>query len=548
MLALPSLTALAQRKPGLGKYLVTFDDKSGSSYSTDRPWEFLSPRALERRWRAGIVVDSTDLPVSRHYLDQLKNAGARIHHTSRWLNAATVVADSATAVRLAAIGGVGRVQYLGRHILPKNPPNRPPRRRSPLGDYPRAGNGSEALGFAGLQNSLLNQPFLYYAGYRGRGIWVGVLDGGFSQTDTLSLFDSLALHHRLFEGWDFVEGDRGVYEGAQHGTAVLSVMGGNLPGYFVGMAPEATYFLLKTEDTAGEYPVEEANWIAGAEWADSVGIDIINASLGYTVFNDTTLNHRFADLDGRSSIGARGAGMAVKKGMIVCNSAGNSGEEAWKYVGVPADAWGVVAVGAIRADGARAAFSSIGPTADGRIKPDLMAPGEEVVAAGGSGVQLTLANGTSMASPMLAGGLAALWSAFPQLPALDILEAVFRHASRLELPDNELGYGVPNLARSWLDLRGYGRQGYVGNGRSGFFANPVSDILQVLHFEPLPAEIIRVELWSITGERQTIPASEIRQSTIEEIEMRLAARRPAGSYTLRFVHAEGAVVERVALW
>ena len=153
------------------------------------------------------------------------------------------------------------------------------------------------------------------------------MDGGYSEVDVLPVFDSLDLQHRLFQGRDFVERDRAVYESAMHGTTVLSVMGGNLPNYFVGTAPDATYLLLKTEDTGGEFPVEEVNWIAGAEWADSIGADIINASLGYTTFNDSTLSHHFTQLDGRSTLGARGASIAAQKGMIICNSAGNSGDE-----------------------------------------------------------------------------------------------------------------------------------------------------------------------------------------------------------------------------
>lgn len=403
---------LPAQQPALSKWWVEFSDKNDNPYCTCRPAEFLSARALERRARAGIGIEENDLPVNPGYVRALTETGVLLHNTSRWLNTATVIADSAAAAALRGLPFVRGVRYLGPDIPVRNPPDRPPKQRVPIDSIPTVEGDQSGFGYAGLQNSLLGIPLVHAAGYRGAGIWVVVMDGGFTNVDTLPFFDSIALNGRLYQGRDFVERDGAVFESAQHGTSVLSVMAADLPGYFVGTAPEATYFLVKTEDTGGEFPVEETNWIAGAEWADSIGADIINASLGYTVFNDTTLSHTFAVLDGRSAIGSRGAAIAATKGMIVCNSAGNSGDEPWTYLGVPADAPGVVAVGAVSPDGSRATFSSRGPTADGRIKPDLMAPGETVVVAGDTGTDLGLSNGTSLASPMLAGALAALWSAF----------------------------------------------------------------------------------------------------------------------------------------
>lgn len=455
---------LSQQK--LNKYWVEFTDKNNSPFCTCRPAEFLSARALERRARAGIAIVENDLPVNPAYVNALKINGVQLHNTSRWLNAATVIADSAGASGLSALPFVKKVEYIGRHIPAKNPPNRKPKKRIPIKDYPRPEGGGE-LGYTGLQNSQLNLPPLYLAGHRGKGIWVVVMDGGFTNVDTLPFFDSIAIQGRLFPGWDFVEHDGAVYEGAQHGTSVLSVMAANLPGYFVGGAPDATYFLLKTEDTAGEYPVEEANWIAGAEWADSIGADIVNASLGYTVFNDTTLNHKYTELNGRTAIGSRGAIIAATKGMIFCNSAGNEGDSPWRHIGVPADAPGLIAVGATDYDGHRASFSSVGPTADGRIKPDLMAPGEQVVTAGGLGTQLGLSSGTSLASPMLVGAITALWSAYPDKTAAEILDAVFRSADQSEKPDNDRGYGLPDMTGAWLDMGNF--QAYSPNGRPAYF-------------------------------------------------------------------------------
>lgn len=435
------------------KYWVEFRDKANSPYCTCRPEEFLSARALERRGRASIEIVENDLPVNPAYLQQLKNIGAQIHNTSRWLNAAAVQADSAAASQLNGLACVQSVTYLGPHLKFRNPPNRPIKKRVPLSTNPAiVGNDIPVWGYATQQNELLGLPVIQLAGYRGAGIWIAVMDGGFTNADTIPMFDSVALQGRLIPGWDFVERDAGLFEAANHGTSVLSVMASNLPYYYVGTAPDATYFLIKTEDTGGEFPIEEANWIAGAEWADSLGVDIINASLGYTSYNDNRLSHIYADLDGRTSISSRGASIAATKGMIICNSAGNEGDGPWHYIGVPADAPGLLAVGAVDARGAHAGFSSHGPTPDGRIKPDLVAPGDEIVVAGNVGISLGLSSGTSLASPMLAGALASLWSAFPDKTASEILEGVYAASDQRAAPDNDRGYGLPDMTEAWIRL------------------------------------------------------------------------------------------------
>ncbi|MBV6441351.1 MAG: hypothetical protein EPGJADBJ_03035 [Saprospiraceae bacterium] len=534
---------LFSQAPKPNKYWVEFTDKNNSPWCTCRPAEFLSARALERRARAGIAVVENDLPVNPGYVNALKINGVRVHSTSRWLNAAAVVADSAGAASLKKLPFVKKVEYIGRHIPAKNPPNRPSKKRAPVKAYPKP-EGGGALGYAGLQNSLLELPALYAAGHRGDGIWVAVMDGGFTNVDTLPFFDSVALQGRLFPGWDFVERDGAVYEGAQHGTSVLSVMAANMPGYFVGGAPDATYFLLKTEDTAGEYPIEESNWIAGAEWADSIGADIINASLGYTHFNDTTLNHRYAKLDGRSAIGSKGATIAATKGMIICNSAGNEGEGSWRYIGVPADAPGLIAVGAVDYEGKRASFSSFGPTPDGRIKPDLVAPGDQVVTAGGLGVQLGLSSGTSLASPMLAGGLAALWSAFPEKTAGEILDAVFAAADQSESPDNERGFGMPNLADAWLQLGGY--YSYTTTGKPGhFFAfDRDKGELTFLVFSDLPVSGNHLELRDVLGQKFEGIVSRFSKNEISTLKISGLDNIPPGAYQL--VLRDGQKAERLA--
>lgn len=507
----------------LQKYWVEFTDKDHTPYCTCRPADFLSARAIDRRAQAGIAVVENDLPVDPAYIKALKANGVALHTASRWLNAAAVISDTAAIRQVRRLPFVKQVAYLGPHLRYRNPPNRPAKVRQSLTQSP-ALPGASIWGYAALQNSLLGLPLLHLAGHRGTGKWIAVLDGGFTNVDTIPLFDSTALQRRLFAAHDFVEHDSGLYESAQHGTSVLSLMAANLPHYYVGAAPDATYFLLKTEDTGGEFPVEEANWIAGAEWADSAGVDILNASLGYTQFNDTTLGHRYRELDGRTAIGSRGASIAATKGMIICNSAGNEGDGPWKYIGVPADAPGVIAVGSVTVQEQRSSFSSQGPTADGRIKPDLMAPGDEVLTAGVVGITLQGGSGTSLASPLLAGALASLWSAAPESTAREVLEAAFASADQHLSPDNKRGYGLPNMSLAWLRLAGYTRQGQAANAEAG-------TLHLLLNPEELPLDA-GYELRDLLGHTVARPVAQVKQAEIITLSFSNLAHLPRGSYTL----------------
>ncbi|MFN0174696.1 MAG: S8 family peptidase [Saprospiraceae bacterium] len=526
------------------KYWVEFSDKNNSPFCVCRPAEFLSARALERRARASIEVVENDLPVNPEYLEQLKTNGVQIHNTSRWLNAAAVMADSTAAERLKNLPFVQSVSYLGPHLKYRNPPNRPVKKRAPVVSDPAIlGDDIPLWGYAGQQNQLLGLPVMHLAGHRGAGIWIAVMDGGFTNADTIPMFDSVGLQGRLIPGWDFVERDAGVFEGAQHGTSVLSVMASNLPKYFVGTAPDATYFLLKTEDTGGEFPIEEANWVAGAEWADSAGVDIINASLGYTSFNDNSLSHTYVDLDGRTAIGSRGAAIAATKGMIICNSAGNEGDGKWKYIGVPADAPGLIAVGAVNPTGNRVDFSSFGPTYDGRIKPDLMAPGAEIVVAGNVGIAIGLSSGTSLASPMLAGALASLWSAFPEKTASEILEAVFTSADQSENPDNGRGFGLPDISSSWFALN----EMVFGNGGMFSFNQVAGELTFTFAFDFFKTGD-SVELRNALGQKMGNISSTILPNEVTTLKIKNLCNLPAGHYQIVLCYENDVKRLGMAIW
>ena len=433
------------------KFMVVFTDKASSGFSLERPAEFLSERALQRRIRQGLYPDTLDLPVSRRYVDSLERLGLRVHSTSRWLNAAAVLADSAAMVRVGELGFVDTVLRLGRFFEPtlqKESKSRRPQRRE---DFLETDN---PYGFAHAQIALLNGDSLHALGFRGRGVLIAVLDGGFTRLDEMAVFDSLFFQKQLLLTRDVVDGDDYVFESASHGAQVLSTMAAHFPGVMVGTAPEAFYACLKTEEVRGEYLFEEFNWVVGLELADSLGADVVNSSLGYNLFDDTTMNYTHAALDGKTAMASRGAAIAARKGMLVVSSAGNDGSTPWRRIDIPADAEGILAVGALRPNGKRAPFSSLGPTADGRIKPEVVAPGVRVVTGSPYAPRLSMASGTSVAAPLVAGLAACLWQAFPDKSNAEIIQAILQSSDQYENPDNERGFGLPDFMKAYRLLKG----------------------------------------------------------------------------------------------
>jgi hypothetical protein len=265
-------------------------------------------------------------------------------------------------------------------------------------------------------------------------------------------FDSLYANNSILGTRDFVEGDEFVYEASSHGTQVLSCMAANLPYLVMGTAPGASYYLFKTEDVGSEFKIEEFNWVAAVEYADSLGVDVINSSLGYTSFNDESMNYKYEDLNGKTGICSRGADIAVEKGMLVVNSAGNEGDGSWKYIGTPADGINVISVGAVKSNGSRASFSSYGPTPDGRIKPNVSAQGSRAVVAAMKGYAVTTTDGTSFSSPIMAGMVTTLWSAFPDKTNWEIKDAIEASGNQSMQPDSSLGFGIPDFFRAYLYL------------------------------------------------------------------------------------------------
>lgn len=445
--ALAGATSLTPAQAQVRRHLVYFRDKAGTPYSVTQPQAFLSARAVQRRTRQGIAVLPRDLPVTPSYATQVRNTtGVRLLYTSRWFNAAVVECDAAALARLQALSFVRSATQLNRQAqapatpatAPQQAPATAPRTTATPADYGRAYWQAQMIGAVTMHD----------AGYRGEGMQVAVFDAGFPGVDQMQAFASLRQEGRLLSTFDFVDKDRGVYEKNDHGTLTLSTLAANQAGHMIGTAPKASYHLCITEDISSEHPVEEANWLIAAEYADSLGVDVISSSLGYTTFDAPSVDHTYAELNGRTAIGSRAATIAARVGILVINSAGNDGNNAWQYIGVPADADSVLAVGAVDSLLQRGGFSSTGPTADGRIKPDIAAMG--VRAAGLTPSNFVMrGNGTSYACPILAGMATGFWQANPTLTAQQVRQFLRQSGNQASSPDNFLGYGVPNFVRAY---------------------------------------------------------------------------------------------------
>lgn len=428
-------------------FMVSLADKENSPYSVFHPEEFLSLRSLERRFIQKIEIDETDLPVNPIYISTIEALGAKVINRSKWLNSLAVyIPDSVILKKIDDLPFVLSMLPLGSKKEPKEVIIG---EKNALNEYKKTEN---FWGATLNQVAMLAGDVLHNLGHKGKGKHVAIFDGGFVNVYRMPVFDSLYANNRILGTRDFVEGDAFVYESSNHGTNVLSCMAANLPYLLMGTAPEASYYLFKTEDVGSEFRIEEFNWVAAAEYADSLGVDVINSSLGYTTFNDPKMNYSYEDLNGRTGICSRGADFAVLKGMLVVNSAGNEGDGNWHYIGTPADAHHVISVGAVRSNGSKAAFSSYGPTPDGRIKPNVSAQGSRVVVANDKGNGLSQTDGTSFSSPIIAGMITTLWSAFPEKSNWEIKDAVEAAGSQTMQPDSALGYGIPDFFKAYLSM------------------------------------------------------------------------------------------------
>ena len=426
------------------RYRVCLKDKAATEYSLDRPGDFLSRKAIERRKRQHLPVDSTDLPVCRAYVDAICRQGVKVVVKGKWENFVTVsCSDSAQVARIASLPFVRSVE----RVWKRTPAYWEVKAagRDSLSDCPTV-HPDSVYGMAFRQIALSGGHKLHEAGFRGKGMTIAVIDAGFHNADRITAMQNI----RILGTKDFVNPQADIYAQGDHGMKVLSCIGMNQPDIMTGTAPEASFWLLRSEDEASEHLVEQDYWAAAVEFADSVGVDVLNTSLGYYTFDDKSKDYTLCQLDGEFSLMSRQAAHLADKGMVLVCSAGNSGMGSWKKITPPGDARNVLTVGAVDKKGVLAPFSSIGNTADGRIKPDVVAVGLGADVMDTDGNQ-GHANGTSFASPIMCGMVTCLWQACPHLTAKELIELVHRSGDRVTCPDNIYGYGIPDMWKAYQE-------------------------------------------------------------------------------------------------
>lgn len=527
ILMLLALSSSTYSQVAPSKYIVYFTDKNNSPYSISSPSAYLSQRAIERRTRQSIAVNITDLPVNPFYVSDVAATGVTIEYTLKWLNA--VVISTTDSTKLNAINSLGFVAS-SKKVKRLHGPGKG--FKEVTGQSTPYERGVYNYGPSYRQINMIGGDQLHNEGYKGQGMVIAVLDAGFENANVIPAFDSIRNKNKILGTWDFVAKESSVYEDHSHGTMVLSAMAAHIPGELVGTAPEASYWLLRSEDASPEHLIEETNWVAAAEFADSVGADIINSSLGYTIFDDPSMNHTYADMDGHTTIITRGADHAASKGILVVNSAGNSGGSSWQYIGAPADGDSVLTIGAVDSSKTYAFFSSTGPSSDGRIKPNVCAMGQGTVLASPAGGTFT-GNGTSFSSPIIAGMAACLWQTDPSKSMMDVYRAIERSADRYNNPDNNYGYGIPNFSLAKLLLTDV-KSVPSGNGTQiSFYPNPFNEKIEFVVYTADSQHTV-IEMFDLKGKLiSTQNLNTAAQSYTNGI-VNIPAELSAGMYMIRF--------------
>ena len=437
------------------KRVVFFTDKNGTPFTLNNPSTYLSAKAITRRTRYSIAIDSSDIPVLERYVDSIRLAGSvTILGRSKWLNA--VIIQTTDAAAIAKINSFPFVKRSDTIALRRNINANPvedkfnKEQTAPLSFTSRT-NAATAdtfnYGSSSNQIKIHKGEFLHNIGARGRGMIMAFLDAGFTGFVTNRFFDSARARNQFLGTWDFVSGNSNVNEDHPHGLNCFSIVGGYIPGTYVGSCPEANYFLLRTEDAPTEQIIEEYNWVMGAEYADSAGVDVISSSLGYTTYDNPVYSHTYAEMNGNTTVVTRGADLAAKKGILVVNSAGNEGNSSWKFIAAPADGDSVLTIGAVNNSGIIASFSSFGPTSDGQIKPDVVSVGSGTALSNTSG-NVSSGSGTSFSCPNMAGLATCLWQLFPEFNNWKIITTLRQSADRFATPHPQYGYGLPNMKKA----------------------------------------------------------------------------------------------------
>ena len=520
--SLISLFSFSQKQ---GVYWIQFTDKLHSSYSISNADQFLSQRAISRRVRQNIAVNALDIPVSLYYIDSLRRIGLTAFNSSKWLNGILVkVTDTTMLTSLAGVSFVQSFKYVRPIVAKKS--LFPKKDLGTISDDYDYGTGFNQI-------SMLNGNVLHNLGFKGEGMLIAIVDAGFIGANTSAAFDSLFSNNRVVSTRDFATGnnDTTVFESATHGTSVLSTIASLIPGSFVGTAPRASVSLILSEEAASEYVFEEYTWVCAAEYADSIGADILSSSLGYTVFDDPSMNHTWSDLTGNISVASKAAKIASGKGMIVVVSAGNSGDKPWHKIGIPSDADSILCVGAVNSFKQPAPFTSVGYSADGRIKPDVAAMGWGTTIVDGGG-NVTQGSGTSFSCPIIAGMCACLWQAHPNATNMEIRDAVIKSSSQFLTPDTLLGNGIPDFAKANLLLSNIPIVNINSDQIKNVYPIPFTSYIYI-EFYSAKCNEVEVELTDMLGNLIVKTSSKLILNSLNIINLTNLKTVVSGSYILK---------------
>ncbi len=528
-----SFGLIAQEKDA---YWIHFKDKNEQVNLLDRPSVFLSEQAISRRNLQGIPIDHSDLPVSEIYLTAVRGLGIHTVFASRWFNMVSVLMNEEDIRNLKQLEFISEITK--QHGFKKNDRVE----NVFVSDFDTSLIlVDEYYGFAINQIKMLSGIDLHNLDYKGQGMTIAVLDAGFNSADILPVFENAWNANRIKIGPDFVRGNDTLvdFSHSNHGTFVLGFMASELENMYVGTAPLADYVLIRTENAPTENIVEEHCWLAGAEYADSLGVDLINSSLGYTTFDDSLQNHTYEDLDGNTTLITNAADMAASKGILVVNSAGNSGARAWHYISAPADADSVLTVGSVDGLGVSSPFSSHGPTADNRIKPNVAAHGQNIFT-----ISIDSAfypsQGTSFSAPVITGMAACLWqykrdSVAVSIGNMDIISLIENSSSLFPFSNPDLGFGIPNfeLASALLSLNEFD-QGFVE-----VFPNPFKNNI---HVEMDKQGIFAYQLVDLYGR---IIFQDRMEEAVRVLDIQIPSTVSRGNYLLTIETANGSIVKKL---
>jgi serine protease AprX len=525
-----------QNAPGF--YYVVFKDKTGTPYDLEYPQAFLSPKSLERRLRLGIPIIDEDLPVNPLYIQGvLQTSGGVLHHVSKWFNSMTLnLNDLDSAAQVSAIAQVSSLSYVQevkRFELNKVEVGKKRlKQEDEVGPIQFVMPSQKGYGWGFHQLNMVNTIRLHEAGFQGQGVDVGIFDSGWFGADQMSAFAAIIDEGRLMMTRDFVNPQLpNVFDKSTHGTNVWGIMAGVMQDQFIGAAPLSNYYLFQTEDVDSEYRIEEDNWVAAAELADSLGLDVINSSLGYSLFDDDTMNYQYSDMTGKVSRASIAAEKLSKKGVIVVNSAGNAGNSPWYFITAPADADGILTVGAVDSVMNVAAFSSHGPTYDGRVKPNVSAMGVKTYYPF-SDDKVGKGNGTSYSGPIIAGSAASLLSAVGNQSPQDVRNTIESTGNLFPSYNFDIGYGVPDFWWAYNLL--LESESLPSTQLDCIFPNPTKDIINV---KTKGSPVLSLSISNALGQRMT--NINWSQSWIKNYLQLSIAHLPQGTYFLTIETEEG---------